>query len=145
MTDTLKVNPTPSLTHIALHVVDMPASIAFYRRYCNMHVFHERDEQHIVWMSEPGREKELIFVLMAGGSRQQHADRDYSHLGFAVASREEVERIAAQAEEDGCLLWPPREDPYPVGYFCGVKDPSGNYVEFSYGQPLGPGAEDLSV
>ncbi|MCX4198148.1 sugar phosphate nucleotidyltransferase [Methylobacterium organophilum] len=35
------------------------------------------------------------------------------------------------------------DEPYPVGYYCGVRDPAGNYVEFSYGQPLGPGAEDM--
>ena len=55
---------------------------------------------------------------------------------------EAVDRLAAQAEAEGILIWPPREDPYPVGYYCGIKDPSGNYVEFSYGQPLGPGAEE---
>ena len=40
------------------------------------------------------------------------------------------------------LVWPPRELPYPVAYFCALRDPDGNYVEFSYGQPLGPGAEE---
>ncbi|EMC8584735.1 TPA: VOC family protein, partial [Pseudomonas aeruginosa] len=25
------------------------------------------------------------------------------------------------------------------------RDPAGNYVEFSYGQPLGPGSEALSI
>jgi hypothetical protein len=30
-----------------------------------------------------------------------------------------------------------------VGYYCGLRDPDGNSVEFSYGQPLGPGAEAL--
>lgn len=133
-----------TMTHVALHVVDMEASIAFYRRYCNMHVIHERDERNIAWLSEPGREQHFIFVLMSGGDRQQHGERDYSHLGFAVASKADVDRIAEQAEAEGLLIWPPREDPFPVGYFCGVKDPSGNYIEFSYGQPLGPGAEDIA-
>ncbi|MDO8695654.1 MAG: VOC family protein, partial [Pseudomonas sp.] len=41
--------------------------------------------------------------------------------------------------------WPPRDEPYPVGYYCGVRDPAGNYVEFSYGQPLGPGSEPMSI
>ncbi|EOG6103224.1 VOC family protein, partial [Pseudomonas aeruginosa] len=27
----------------------------------------------------------------------------------------------------------------------GLRDPAGNYVEFSYGQPLGPGSEALSI
>ncbi|MBF2935796.1 VOC family protein, partial [Pseudomonas aeruginosa] len=26
-----------------------------------------------------------------------------------------------------------------------LRDPAGNYVEFSYGQPLGPGSEALSI
>lgn len=131
-----------NLTHVALHVVDMEASVDFYQRYCGMKVIHERDNRHICWMAEVGREQEMIFVLMVGGQPVQHNEPDYAHLGFAMASRDEVDRIADMAREDGVLNWPPREDPYPVGYYCGVKDPSGNYVEFSYGQPLGPGAED---
>ncbi len=133
-----------TLTHIALHVVDMDASIDFYQRYCNMHIIHQRDEGHICWMAEHGREQEMIFVLMAGGSPVQHADKDYAHLGFALSSREAVNQIAEIAEQEGILIWPPNEDPFPVGYYCGVKDPSGNFVEFSYGQPLGPGAEENS-
>ncbi len=130
-----------TLTHLALHVVDMEASVNFYHRYCGMRVIHERDNGHIRWMAEAGREQEMIFVLMAGGNPVQHIDPDYAHMGFALDSREAVDRVARQAEEEGILIWPPREDPYPVGYYCGVTDPSGNYVEFSYGQPLGPGAE----
>ena len=49
--------------------------------------------------------------------------------------------MAAKAAAAGRLVWPPREEPFPVGYYCGVRDPDGNFVEFSYGQPLGPGAE----
>ncbi|MVF12021.1 VOC family protein [Ketobacter sp. MCCC 1A13808] len=134
-----------TLTHIALHVTQIGASVDFYRRYCNMHIIHQRNEGEIVWLAEPGREKEFIFVLMAGGKKQQHPEQDYSHLGFAVQSKADVDRIAQQAESDGLLIWPPREDPFPVGYFCGVKDPSGNYIEFSYGQPLGPGAEEFQA
>jgi len=42
-------------------------------------------------------------------------------------------------------VWPPRDEPFPVGYYCGLRDPNGNYVEFSYGQPLGPGAEAFDL
>ena len=42
----------------------------------------------------------------------------------------------------GGMSWPPVDEPYPVGYYCGLRDPDGNFVEFSYGQPLGPGADD---
>ncbi|KZX51713.1 VOC family protein [Stutzerimonas frequens] len=135
----------PTLTHLALHVPDLDACIAFYARFCGMRVFHERPGKgsRIVWMAEPGKEREFIFVIMPGGADRALAANDYSHFGFAMASREEVDAVAELAREDGCLIWEPRDEPYPVGYYCGVRDPAGNYVEFSYGQPLGPGAEAL--
>ncbi|HCL15994.1 VOC family protein [Stutzerimonas stutzeri] len=135
----------PTLTHLALHVPDLDACIAFYTRFCGMRVFHERPGKgsRIVWMAEPGKEREFIFVIMPGGMDRSLAENDYSHFGFAMASREEVDAIAELARTDGCLIWEPRDEPYPVGYYCGVRDPAGNYVEFSYGQPLGPGAEEL--
>jgi catechol 2,3-dioxygenase-like lactoylglutathione lyase family enzyme len=135
----------PTLTHLALHVPDLDACIAFYTRFCGMRVFHERPGKgsRIVWMSEPGKEREFIFVIMPGGMDRSLAENDYSHFGFAMASREEVDAVAELARADGCLIWEPRDEPYPVGYYCGVRDPAGNYVEFSYGQPLGPGAEEL--
>ena len=135
----------PTLTHLALHVPDLDACIAFYTRFCGMRVFHERPGKgaRIVWMAEPGKEREFIFVIMPGGMDRSLAENDYSHFGFAMASREEVDAVAELARADGCLIWEPRDEPYPVGYYCGVRDPAGNYVEFSYGQPLGPGAEEL--
>jgi len=133
----------PTLTHIALHVRDFDACLAFYRDFCGLVVTHERGEgdSHVVWLAEPGREQELIFVLLPGGPGRNQASDDYSHLGFACASTDEVDAFAARAEAAGCLQWPPREEPYPVGYYCGVRDPDGNFIEFSYGQPLGPGAD----
>ncbi|EME00367.1 MULTISPECIES: VOC family protein [Stutzerimonas stutzeri subgroup] len=135
----------PTLTHLALHVPDLDACIAFYARFCGMHVFHERPGKgsRIVWMAEPGKEREFIFVMMPGGKDRSLSVDDYSHFGFALDSREEVDTVADLARREGCLIWEPRDEPYPVGYYCGLRDPAGNYVEFSYGQPLGPGAEDM--
>ena len=135
---------TPSLTHIALHVRDLEACVAFYREFCGLGVVHERGEDassRIVWLAEPGRETDFIFVLLPGGPGRDQAERDFSHFGFALDSKAAVDAVAAKAERAGCLAWPPRQEPYPVGYYCGLKDPDGNFVEFSYGQPLGPGAE----
>lgn len=133
----------PTLTHVALHVRDIGATIHFYRRFCALAVVHERsagDGASVVWLAEEGREREFIFVLLSGGHGKTPAEDEYGHLGFACASRDDVDRIAAQARVEGCLVWEPRQEPYPVGYYCGLKDPDGNFVEFSYGQPLGPGA-----
>ncbi len=136
----------PVLTHIALQVRDLQATIEFYREFCGMSVVHERAAkgERIVWLAEPGREREFIFVLMPGGSGRDQRASDYSHLGFALPSRAAVDAIADKARRSGCLVWEPREEPYPVGYYCGVRDPDGSFVEFSYGQPLGPGAPSHS-
>ena len=132
----------PVLTHLAFHVRDLDASIAFYREYCGMQLVHERvtDGRRVVWLAEPGREREFIFVLVPGGRGKAPATTDYSHLGFALESRAAVDAIADRARGAGFLVWEPRQEPYPVGYYCGISDPDGNMVEFSYGQPLGPGA-----
>jgi len=134
----------PTLTHVALHVADIERCIAFYREVCGMDVVHERaasSGERIVWMAEPGREREFVFVLLPGGPGAARREGDYSHLGFAVASRAEVDRFAELGRARGCLVVPQVQDAYPVGYFCCLQDPDGNVVEFSYGQPLGPGAE----
>jgi catechol 2,3-dioxygenase-like lactoylglutathione lyase family enzyme len=132
---------TPTLTHLALHVRDLEACIAFYRDFCAMRVVHERDDGgRVVWLAEPGRESEFIFVLIEGGPGRDQGERDFSHFGFALESRTAVDTVAARADAAGCLVWAPRDEPYPVGYYCGLSDPDGNFVEFSYGQPLGPGA-----
>ncbi|MBV1876570.1 MAG: VOC family protein [Pseudomonadales bacterium] len=138
---------TPRMTHVALHVFDLDACIDFYQSFCQMTIVHERaaGPQRIVWMAEPGRQRDFIFVIMEGGVDLKLADNDYRHFGFAAQSRAAVDEIAELADTAGCLVWPPRDEPYPVGYYCGLRDPNGNYVEFSFGQPLGPGAEDLAA
>ncbi len=135
----------PNLTHLALHVENLDECVAFYQKYCQLQVIHEREKRskRVIWMAEIGREHEFVIVLLGGGSRHPLADTDFSHLGFAVESREDVDRIALAAKQEGVLVWPPVQEPYPVGYYCGLRDPNGSYVEFSYGQPLGPGSEAM--
>ena len=132
----------PILTHIAIQVRSLDDSIGFYREFCGLHVVHDRGSGggRVVWLASPGDEDRFIYVLMEGTHRPPQAEKDYSHLGFALASRQEVDDIARRAKAAGCLVWAPRDEPYPVGYYCGLKDPDGYFVEFSYGQPLGPGA-----
>jgi catechol 2,3-dioxygenase-like lactoylglutathione lyase family enzyme len=137
----------PRLTHLALHVRDLQATVRFYERHVGLREVHRRMDAStrggVVWLAEEGRERDFILVFISGGPARSVAGSDYSHLGFAVESRAEVDARAASAAADGCLAWPPRDEPYPVGYYCGLRDPDGTFVELSYGQPLGPGAEAL--
>jgi len=133
----------PVLTHLGLHVADVDVSIDFYSRYCQLKLIHERGTgpDRVIWMSEPGRETTLILVMIGGGTPTPQPDGDYRHLGFALPSKAHVDAIAALAKSESRLMWPPREEPWPTGYYCGVRDPDGQIVEFSFGQPLGPGSQ----
>ena len=146
MNATKSERATPSLTHVALHVPVVAESIAFFEAYCGMRVTLDRPTSDgtgsVVWMAEPGRERELVVVLIPDGTARRQADNDYSHLGFAVGSREEVDALAERASGQGCLMWEPTDEAYPVGYYCGVRAPDGTCVEFSYGQPLGMGSDN---
>jgi catechol 2,3-dioxygenase-like lactoylglutathione lyase family enzyme len=137
-----------SLTHIAREVAKIEECIDFYRSYCGFEVVHRRESAgggSIVWIGEPSKSHEFIFVLISGGEGVLQGERNYDHLGFALESRQAVDQLAAKAKAEGRLVWPPRQESYPVGYYCGVRDPDGKMVEFSYGQPLGPGAEEAKL
>lgn len=134
----------PVFTHCALHVQDIQVSIDFYRRYCGLKEVHSHGaspEDRTVWIAEEGRESEFVLVLVSGGRKQERNEGDMTHYGFAVTSRQDIDDIAARARSEGCLFWEPLDLPPPVGYLCAVEDPDGYVIEFSYGQPLGPGAE----
>ena len=102
-------------------------------------MIHQRTshDQQVVWLAEEGREKVFILVVFPGGPGRDQSEKNFSHLGFALGSRKSVNAIAQRAREEGILAWEPKEEPYPVGYYCAVNDPDGNFVEFSFGQPLG--------
>ena len=135
---------SPAFTHLALHVRDLDACLRFYQTYVQMRLTHDRvsDGKRIVWLAEPRKENDFIVVLIPGGPGRDQNSGDFSHLGFALESKEAVDAIADKARAEGILEWEPRQEPYPVGYYCGIRDPDGNFVEFSFGQPLGPGARD---
>jgi lactoylglutathione lyase len=149
------------LTHIALPVRDLEATLAFYRRYTAMEVIHERTDDETglrtAWLANPGDRTDggaglgiqaatFVVVLICGSlpkavtgdiKEEYGFLRSISHLGISLDSRAEVDRVAAMAEEDGCLLLGPMYRNEVVGYICMVTDPDGNNVEFSVEQVLG--------
>ncbi len=128
------------LTHVALRVHDIDATIAFYERYAGFEVAHDRrdDSTRVVWLAEDAADPDFVIVVMAMPADAQPEKRPIDHLGFAVASREEVDRLGALGEADGCLVLAPAEYGPVVGYICEVADPDGNVCEFSHGQAIHP-------
>lgn len=133
---------TVTFTHCAMQVADLDRSIDFYARYCRMRIVKEHGEgtSRVVWLGCEGQHG-FVLVLLGGGRVRAQDPDDMTHYGFGVSAREDVDRIATRAKRDGCLFWEPRDYAPPTGYLCGVKDPTGYIIEFSYGQPLGPHAD----
>jgi lactoylglutathione lyase len=146
--------PPSLLTHLALPVRDLDATLAFYEKYTSLVDIHQRHDAdtglRTVWLAN---ERDItpegarfVIVLICGslptkitGDIQEHYGflTSISHLGISVESRAEVDRIAEMAREDGCLLLGPMYRNEVVGYICIVTDPDGNNVEFSVEQVLG--------
>lgn len=131
----------PIFTHCALHVQNLTKSVEFYEKYCGMKVIHEHGKgpnDHAIWMSEDGRETELVFVFLLGGQGHIQPKGDLTHFGFALNSKEEVDHISEEGRKNRVLAWESKQFGYPVGYRSALFDPDGYIIEFSFGQPLGP-------
>ncbi len=128
------------MTHVAVRAHDIDASIRFYERYAGLHVVHEREDEgiRVTWLSHRSEHPDFVIVLLAMPHERMLEPAATDHFGFAVGSREEVDRIAALAEREGVLKYGPLYAGKIVGYFAMVRDPSGNTCEFSYGQPIDP-------
>jgi catechol 2,3-dioxygenase-like lactoylglutathione lyase family enzyme len=140
-TDRDAMVPKPHLTHIALWTQDMDRAIDFYRRFCSLEIVHDRREPNsvrVVWVGETRTRPRFVIVLIEG-TFDRSAPNSLAHFGFSCASREDVDRRAAEAREEGVLEMEPRDAGPIVGYYCIVNDPDGNSVEFSFGQTIDPG------
>lgn len=153
--------PLSLLTHIALPVQDIDATLGFYRKYTTLDVIHERTDPETnlrtAWLANPGditaagdelgiQAARFVIVLICGSlptkitgdiKEEYGFLRSISHIGLSCANREDVDAIAAMAKEDGCLLLGPMYRNPIVGYICIVTDPDGNNIEFSVEQVLG--------
>ena len=140
-----ELRPTSSRwTHIALRVSDIGATIEWYRRYTDLTLLDEREDEdgYGAWLGHRDQ-KEFPFVLVLA---QFFEGRDpfaptplaklapFNHLGIELPTRDDVDAIAARASAEGCLSMPPTTMPDPIGYICMLEDPDGNLVEFSFDQ-----------
>jgi catechol 2,3-dioxygenase-like lactoylglutathione lyase family enzyme len=109
----------------------------------NLVEVHRRqdDSTTVVWLGERGHERDFVIVLLGMPHRDAVTPGPIAHIGYAVDSREIVDRLGALADSAGILLERPRDAGPIVGYFCIVEDPDGNWVEFSHGQSLGHHAD----
>ncbi len=163
MTDTATVSsnelqhqpPASLLTHVALPVRSLDATLEFYEKFTTMVKISERHDSETqmrtAWLAnarditKPGAAR-FVIVLMEGALPKQitgDIKEEYgfltsiAHLGISLNTRDEVDEIARLAAEEGCLVLGPMYRNPDVGYICLIKDPDGNNVEFSVEQVLG--------
>jgi len=125
------------LTHIALPVSNLEKSLEFYAKYADMQVVHSRQSENsgtrVAWISD--RTRPFVIVLIEMGE-VEYPLRPAAHLGVGCASREEVDRLVAEAEDEGRAVFGPTDSPYPVGYWALISDPDDHTLEVSHGQEV---------
>ncbi len=130
------------LTHMNLQVMDMDKSIAFYEQWCGMKVVHQHDsdtpDQPVTWMASPDQDDDFVLVLAPGRTQKcNQKGAELEHLGFSVETLDDVTEMARRGVEAGILHWDVIDGGEKFGVICGVYDPDGRIIEFSFGQPLG--------
>ena len=125
-------------THIALSAIDIDESIAFYSKYANMSVIHERIDAEtsvrVIWLSDKTRP--FVIVLLQNKNPETILN-PLSHLGVGCASKQEIDRLCDLARFEGILVREPQDSGYPIGYWALLQDPTGHTLELSYGQEVG--------
>ena len=130
------------MTHVAVRARDLDAAVDFYQRYARLHVVHEREDGgvRVAWLSHRETDPDFVVVILEMVHERLIEPGATDHFGFAVRSRDDVDRVAALARSEGKLKWGPKDAGPVVGYIVLVRDPSGNTCEFSYGQSINPEA-----
>jgi len=119
------------LTHVALPVRSLAASVAFYAKFAGMQAVHERPG--VAWVSDRMRPFALVLIETASEIRPL---LPMAHLGVAVRSRDDVDRLCRLAREEGCLAREPEDSGPPVGYWALIRDPDGHTLEVAFGQEV---------
>lgn len=123
------------LTHVALVVSDIDATVAFYARYAGMQVVHDRQDAdtRVAWISDLTRP---FVIVLAQGPPSEHPLGPFSHLGVGCESRQLIDARCELARQDGCLVAGPTDSGPPIGYWAFLRDPDGHTLELSFGQDI---------
>lgn len=121
------------LSHVALVVRDVDASVGFYEKYAGMEIVHRRGRRgrRVVWLSDLSRP---FAIVLLEADRIEGRLGGAAHLGIGCESRAQVDALCRRASLEGCLERGARDAGPPVGYSALLRDPDGHGLELAYGQ-----------
>ncbi len=131
----------PRLTHVALFVADVEATKRFYRDFADLHAVHDRVDGGVAvaWLSETAENPSFVIVVIQVAPQGGEAVPPHlAHFGYDLPSRQAVDEVAKRGRAAGVLVQEPEDAGPIVGYYCILRDPDGNLVEFAHGQPIRP-------
>jgi catechol 2,3-dioxygenase-like lactoylglutathione lyase family enzyme len=127
------------ITHVALPVTNLSASLDFYGRYAHMQVVHRRTDADsgtsVAWISDLTRP--FVLVLIEAPALDERLGGAYCHVGMGVASRAQVDEMCERARAEQRTVLGPVDSGPPVGYWAYIVDPDGHNLEISFGQEVG--------
>jgi len=127
------------ITHVALPVTDLDASLEFYASYAAMQLVHKRTDASsgtsVAWISDLTRP--FVLVLIEVATIDSRLGGVFCHVGLGVESRAAVDELCARAHDEGRTVFGPVDSGPPVGYWAYLVDPDGHNLEVSYGQEVG--------
>jgi catechol 2,3-dioxygenase-like lactoylglutathione lyase family enzyme len=128
----------------------MDRTIEWYEKFTPLELLDRREDAdgEGAWLGHPDQgDKPFILVLVSFFGDQDKGPQPimtpFAHIGIEMPSKEMVDDIAARGEQAGCLTWPAKQMPDPIGYVCALTDPDGNVIEFSYDQGVYEKAQEV--
>jgi len=120
------------LWHLALRVTDLGKSQRFYQTFFGMQVVWQPDADNVYLSS--GRDNLALHQIQASeiegypGRHGQWLD----HLGFIMDAPESVDRLFAQAQQQGVKVVQAPKRHRDGSYSCYLADPDENTVQVLY-------------
>lgn len=124
-----------TLTHMALHVCDLEASLDFYKGWGDMVDVSPLADQKSPWLSSRGDEGKFALVLVPGATKPGKTVPDCDPepktcLGFSVETKQRLKQIYNQVAAKAPIVQAYEETADGARASFRVEDPNGYVVEF---------------